>query len=75
MMGYDAYNLLYAVPSWGTNEKVTYPFKADQSGNYKYSTDAAQLEGTLSGPGAAGRHPGSRCDGVLPRRVQGHEGC
>lgn len=43
MMGYDAYNLLYAVPSWGTNDKVTYPFKADQSGNFKTSTDAGAL--------------------------------
>jgi sulfur-carrier protein adenylyltransferase/sulfurtransferase len=50
MMGYDAYNLLYGVPSWGTNEKVTYPFTADQSGNYKFSTDAAQLEGTFAAP-------------------------
>ena len=54
MMGYDAYNLLYAVPSWGTNEKVTYPFKADQSGNYKITTDPAQLEGSFACPGAAG---------------------
>jgi rhodanese-related sulfurtransferase len=43
MMGYDAYNLLYAVPSWGTNDKVTYPFKADQSGNYTTSTEANSL--------------------------------
>jgi sulfur-carrier protein adenylyltransferase/sulfurtransferase len=50
MMGYDAYNLLYGAPSWGTNEKVTYPFTADQSGNYKVSTDAAQLEGTAEAP-------------------------
>ena len=54
MMGYDAYNLLYAVPSWGTNEKVTYPFKADQSGNYKYSTDPAQLEGSFPAPAPLG---------------------
>jgi rhodanese-related sulfurtransferase len=50
MLGYDAYNLLYGAPSWGTNEKVTYPFTADQSGNYKFSTDAAQLEGTFASP-------------------------
>lgn len=50
MMGYDAYNLLYAAPSWGTNEKVTYPFKAEQSGNYTYSKDPAQLEGSFEAP-------------------------
>jgi sulfur-carrier protein adenylyltransferase/sulfurtransferase len=54
MMGYDAYNLLYAVPSWGTNEKVTYPFKAEQSGNYKASTEAAQLEGNFAAPAPLG---------------------
>jgi rhodanese-related sulfurtransferase len=54
MMGYDAYNLLYAIPSWGTNEKVTYPFKADQSGNYKYTTDPAQLEGSYPAPAPLG---------------------
>ncbi len=54
MMGYDAYNLLYAVPSWGTNEKVTYPFTADQSGNYKTTTDPAQLEGSLPAPAPLG---------------------
>ena len=43
MAGYDAYNLLYAVPSWGTNEKVTYPFKAEQSGGFRVSTEAASL--------------------------------
>jgi rhodanese-related sulfurtransferase len=54
MMGYDAYNLTYAVPSWGTNEKVTYPFKAEQSANYKVSTDAAQLEGSFAAPAPLG---------------------
>ncbi|MCU0508237.1 MAG: rhodanese-like domain-containing protein [Anaerolineae bacterium] len=43
MMGYDAYNLLYAVPSWGTNEKVTYPFTKEQSMGYAVSTEAASL--------------------------------
>ncbi len=50
MLGYDAYNLLYGIPSWATNEKITYPFKADQSGNYKVSTEAAQLDGTFKAP-------------------------
>jgi rhodanese-related sulfurtransferase len=52
MMGYDAYNLLYAVPSWGTNDKVTYPFKKDQSGNYRVTTDGASLgeSGELPAP-------------------------
>lgn len=54
MMGYDAYNLTYAVPSWGTNEKVTYPFKAEQSANYKVSTDPAQLEGSFPAPAPLG---------------------
>jgi rhodanese-related sulfurtransferase len=50
MMGYDAYNLLYAVPSWGTNDKVTYSFTADQSANYKVSTEPTQLEGNFPAP-------------------------
>jgi rhodanese-related sulfurtransferase len=54
MMGYDAYNLLYAIASWGTNENVTYPFTAAQSGNYKVSTEAAQLEGTYDAPAPMG---------------------
>ncbi len=57
MMGYDAYNLLYGIPSWGTNEGVTYPFKAEQSGNYKVSTDAAQFEGTFTPPAPLGDTP------------------
>jgi rhodanese-related sulfurtransferase len=57
MMGYDAYNLLYAAPSWGTNDKVTYPFKKDQSGNYKTSTEAASL-------GEAGELPAPLADTV-----------
>ena len=73
MMGYDAYNLLYAVPSWGTNEKVTYPFTAEQSGNYKTAPIRRSWKATFAAR-AAGRHPGSRCDGVLPRRHQGHQG-
>ncbi len=50
MLGYDAFNLLYGIPSWSTNDKITYPFKAEQSGNYKVSTEAAQLEGTFTAP-------------------------
>lgn len=50
MLGYDAYNLLYGIPSWGTNEAITYPFKADQSGKYAVSTEAAQLEGAFDAP-------------------------
>ncbi len=43
MLGYDAYSLLYGIPSWGTNDKVTYPFTAAQSGNYPVVTEAATL--------------------------------
>lgn len=50
MLGYDAYNLLYGIPSWSTNEKITYPFKAEQSGNYTVSKEAAQFEGTFTAP-------------------------
>jgi rhodanese-related sulfurtransferase len=50
MLGYDAYSLLYGIPSWGTNDKVTYPFNASQSGNYPVSKDAAQLTGTNEAP-------------------------
>ena len=50
MLGYDAYNLLYGIPSWGTNEKIKYSFTADQSGNYRVSTEAAQLDGTYEAP-------------------------
>ena len=66
MMGYDAYNLLYAVPSWGTNEKVTYPFKAEQSGNYKYSTDPAQLEGSFPAPAPLGATPEAAAMAYFP---------
>ena len=66
MMGYDAYNLLYAVPSWGTNEKVTYPFKAEQSGNYKYTTDPAQLEGTYPAPAPLGATPEAAAMAYFP---------
>ncbi len=57
MLGYDAYNLLYGVPGYGVNDKVTYPFKAEQSGNYKVSTDPAQLEGTFTAPKPLGDTP------------------
>lgn len=57
MMGYDAYNLLYAIPAWGTNEKVTYSFKAEQTGNYKVSTEAATLDGTNAAPAPLGDTP------------------
>jgi len=50
MMGYDAYNLLYGIPSWAANDKITYPFNASQSGNYRTTTDAAQFEGTFDAP-------------------------
>ncbi len=43
MMGYDAYNLLYGIPSWGYNDKVKYLFLPEQSGKYPVSKDAAQL--------------------------------
>ena len=66
MMGYDAYNLLYAAPSWGTNEKVTYPFKADQSGNYKFSTDAAPLEGAFTAPKPLGDTPEAAAQAYFP---------
>jgi rhodanese-related sulfurtransferase len=54
MLGYDAYSLTYGIPSWGTNEKVTYPFTADQSGNYAVVTDAATLEGGNTAPAPLG---------------------
>lgn len=57
MMGYDAYNLLYGAPGYGVNDKVTYPFKVEQSGNYKVSTEAAQLEGTFTAPKPLGDTP------------------
>ncbi len=50
LLGYDAYNLLYGIPSWGTAEGITYSFNAGQSGNYRVSTEAAQLEGTFDAP-------------------------
>ena len=50
MLGYDAYNLTYGIPSWGTNHKVTYSFNASQSGKYAVSKDAAQLTGTNEAP-------------------------
>jgi len=50
MLGYDAYNLLYGIPGWGTNDKVTYSFNASQSGNYPVSKDAAQLAGGNEAP-------------------------
>lgn len=50
MMGYDAYNLLYGIPSWAANENIKYSFTAEQSGNYAVSKDAAQLEGTFESP-------------------------
>jgi rhodanese-related sulfurtransferase len=66
MMGYDAYNLLYAVPSWGTNEKVTYSFKAEQTGNYKVSTEAATLEGTNEAPKPLGDTPEAAAMAYFP---------
>ena len=66
MMGYDAYNLLYAAPSYGTNEKVTYPFKAEQSGKYKISTDAAQLEGSYPAPKPLGTTPEAAAQAYFP---------
>jgi rhodanese-related sulfurtransferase len=54
MLGYDAYSLTYGIPSWGTNENVTYPFTADQSGNYPVVTDAATLEGGNAAPAPLG---------------------
>ena len=50
MLGYDAYSMLYGIPGWGTNDKVTYPFTASQSGKYAVSKDAAQLIGTNEAP-------------------------
>ncbi len=50
MLGYDAYNLLYGVPSWGVNDKVTYPFAASQSGKYPVSKDKAELTGKNEAP-------------------------
>jgi len=50
MLGYDAYSMLYGIPSWGVNDKVTYSFNASQSGKYPVSKDAAQLTGTNEAP-------------------------
>lgn len=57
MMGYDAYNLLYGIPSWGTAEGIAYSFNAGQSGNYKVSTEPAQFEGTFTPPAPLGATP------------------
>jgi rhodanese-related sulfurtransferase len=57
MLGYDAYSLLYGIPSWGTNENVTYPFTADQSGNYPVVTEAATLSGENAAPAPLGATP------------------
>ncbi len=57
MLGFDAYNLLYGIPGWGFNDKVTYTFKADQSGKYAVTKDAAAL-------GAAGEMPKELGDSV-----------
>lgn len=43
MMGYDAYNLLYGIAGWGSNDKVKYTFAAAQSGNYPVTKEPAQL--------------------------------
>lgn len=43
MMGFDAYNLLYGISGWGTNDKVKYAFTAAQSGKYPVTKEAAQL--------------------------------
>lgn len=66
MMGYDAYNLLYGAPGYGTNENVTYPFKAEQSGNYKFSTEPAQLEGTFTAPKPLGDTPEAAAQAYFP---------
>jgi rhodanese-related sulfurtransferase len=54
MLGYDAYSLLYGIPAWGTNDQVTYPFTADQSGNYPVSTEAATLSDGNAAPAPLG---------------------
>lgn len=50
MMGFDAYNLLYGISGWGTNDKIKYPFTAEQSGKYPVTKDPAQLTGTNEAP-------------------------
>jgi rhodanese-related sulfurtransferase len=52
MMGFDAYNLLYGIPGWGSNDKIKYSnhFTAEQSGKYAVTKDAAQLTGTNEAP-------------------------
>ena len=70
MMGYDAYNLLYGIPGWGVNENVKYPFTADQSGNYKVSTDAAQLEGTFAAPKPLGDTPEAAAMAYYPNGLR-----
>lgn len=66
MMGYDAYNLTYGIPSWGHNDKVTYPFTAAQSGNYRVSTEAATLEGTNAAPAPLGATPEAAAMAYFP---------
>lgn len=66
MMGYDAFNLTYGIPSWGTNDKVTYPFTAAQSGNYRVSTEAATLDGTNEAPAPLGDTPEAAAMAYFP---------
>lgn len=66
MMGYEAYNLTYGIPSWGYNDKVGYPFTAAQSGNYKVSTDPAALDGTNEAPKPLGDTPQAAAMAYFP---------
>lgn len=45
MLGFDAYNLSYGIPGWGSNDKIKYSnhFGADKSGKYPVTKDVAQL--------------------------------
>ncbi len=66
MMGYDAYNLLYGIAGWGVNDKITYAFKAEQSGKYKVSTEAAMLEGNNAAPQPLGATPEAAAMAYFP---------
>jgi rhodanese-related sulfurtransferase len=45
MLGFDAYNLAYGIPGWGSNDKIKYSnhFGADKSAKYPVTKDVAQL--------------------------------
>jgi rhodanese-related sulfurtransferase len=50
MLGYDAYSLLYGIPSWGVNDKIKYLFLANQSGGYAVTQEPATFEDEFEAP-------------------------